>query len=327
MTFLPSMRALYRRWPLSLLVALAPLCMSAPAAAQDASVKVDPYSAWWTGSLASAHGHTMPVGHTVVEPYLIYSIPLTANPTHTFVPLVVATAGITDAFDFQLLAQGVYQAQGKVTSTQLGDTSLRLGYQMLEDRHNGDWIPDLMFFARETFPTGRYDQLDPARKGTDASGSGAYTTSLGINIQKVVLPSDQHQLRLRLNMSFQIRSGVPIRGLSSYGGSPDTAGDVYPGKSFNLLVAAEYHFTKNWVAALDLGYSYTGPDAFVASPGAAASGPAAAVGGGRRDRVSFAPALEYNFNDNIGIIGGVAIDVGRNVTTALSPQLALNVFH
>ena len=225
MRFPPYRQFFSYRWLSPLLVALAPLCVAAPAAAADAPAKVDPYSAWWTGSLLSSHGHTVPSGHVVVEPYLIYALPLKDSPTHTLVPLVVTTAGLTDTMDLQLLFQDIYQIQGGESSNQIGDTSVRLAFQMLEDRHDGGWVPDLMFFARESFPTGRYEQLDPELKGTDASGSGAYATSLGVNVQKVLLPSDLHQLRLRLNLSFQFPSGVAVRGLSSYGGSAETAGD------------------------------------------------------------------------------------------------------
>lgn len=219
--------------------------MQTAAAAADTN-QVDPYDAWWTGSLLSAYGRTLRPGHVVVEPYLIYSAPLKENPTHTLVPLIAAGAGITDAFDIQFILQGVFQAQGGASSTQIGDTSVRLGFQMLEDRHDGSWFPDLMFTVRETIPTGRYDQLDPNLRGTDASGSGAFTTSFGANVQKIFLPSNLHPLRMRLNLLFQFPSRASLQ-----------TGNVYPGKTVSALVSGEYHLTQQWVAALDLAYAHT----------------------------------------------------------------------
>ncbi len=288
MSFLQRHHALSRRWALSLLVALSPLCMQTAAAAADTN-QVDPYDAWWTGSLLSAYGRTLRPGHVVVEPYLIYSAPLKENPTHTLVPLIAAGAGITDAFDIQFILQGVFQAQGGASSTQIGDTSVRLGFQMLEDRHDGSWFPDLMFTVRETIPTGRYDQLDPNLRGTDASGSGAFTTSFGANVQKIFLPSNLHPLRMRLNLLFQFPSRASLQ-----------TGNVYPGKTVSALVSGEYHLTQQWVAALDLAYAHT----TLAAAAAPDSDTAATVEGSNRDRFTVAPAIEYNFTPQSASSGG-----------------------
>lgn len=297
------------------------------AKAADAVAEVDPYSAWWTGPLLSPYGHTVPAGHIVVEPYLIYAVPLKENSTRTFNPLIGASAGLTNTVDLQFIVQAAHQARGDVSSLQIGDTSVRLALQMLEDPHNDGWGMDLMFFIRETFPTGRSEQLDPKLNGVDASGSGAYTTSFGVNAQKVFLPTKLHPLRLRLNLTFQFPSSVPVRGMNSYGGDAQTVGDVYPGKGISTMVGAEYHLTQNWVAALDLGYAHGTPDAFVNGAGPDVSPAALAVGGPSRDRFTAAPAIEYAFNGDVGIVGGFSVDVGRNVTTTISPMLAVVVYH
>lgn len=314
-----------RQWLLSLLVALAPLCLSAPAAAAGVPNE-ELYSAWWTGSLLASPGRTLPFGHSLVEPYLIFSKPLAPDSGYAFQSLAVVQAGIGEKFDLQLLLQGAHQAGGGASSTQLGDTRVQLAFQLV-DAEKGAWIPDLLFFVRETFPTGRYDQLDPKRKGTDASGGGAFSTGFGANLQKVVLMPNLHPLRLRLNLAFQVPNRVAIRGLSVYNSTPETTGDVFPGKSFSALIAGEYHLTERWVVALDLNYAHGNADSFVGDAGTTADGRPVAVGNSSRDRFTFAPAIEYNFTGDVGVVGGFSMDVGRNVSTAISPTIAINIFH
>ena len=46
------------------------------------------------------------------------------------------------------------------------------------------------------------------------------------------------------------------------------------------------------------------------------------------EQISMAPALEYNFNANVGIIGGAWFSVaGRNSTQFISWVLALNIYN
>jgi hypothetical protein len=311
-------------WVPCVLVGVPLLFRAAPAEAADDTRKAQAYSAWWTGSLLSAHGHVVAQGHTLVEPYLIYSQPWKANPTRSLQLLVVAEAGLADRLDLQIVLQGGHQFKGSASSVQLSDTRVRLAFQVLE-AENGRWVPDLMFFVRQIFPTGRYDQLDPKLQGTDASGTGAYATGLGINLQKVVLLPNLHPLRMRVNLNFQAPGRVTFQSPSVYDGSSAATSHVYPGKTFSSVIAAEYHLTQRWVAALDLGYAHVGSDMLVASAGA--GGEPAAPANPSQDRFTFAPAMEYNFNGDVGIIAGCSVDLGRNVSATISPMIAVNIFH
>ncbi|APR99985.1 hypothetical protein BCY86_04275 [Pajaroellobacter abortibovis] len=292
----------------------------------------DPYSAWWTGTLFSVNGHTIPAGHVVVQPYLMASKKF-AQPNRIFSihPLFAAMAGITNGLDLQVIVHGSTTFAGNRSSTQLGDSALRLAFQLLE-ANNTNWHPDIMFFVKETFPTGNYDSLDPNLKWTDASGTGAYATTVSFNFQKIVLMPNQHPLRLRLNMNLQASSKAKARGASVYGTIAENAkGYAYPGENVLSIFGVEYHLTKRWVVALDLYHSYQASSRFRGNPG---------VRDDSRARTSelvtpyshtfgFAPALEYNFNVHLGIIGGCDISIfGRDQYSlaSLMPTIALTIY-
>lgn len=297
-----------------------------PVAPAPSAVK--PPSPWWTGSLLASPGHIIPVGNALVEPYLIYAQPLSPEPTRSLSTFIVAEAGLTRVLDIQVAVEGVYQMQGAVSSAELGGTSARLAFQLLEDEADTA-IPSVMFTVQESFPTGRYEHLDPALKGTDASGGGAYSTTIGLNAQKVFWPSAGMPLRLRLNLAASAPIGVPLAGPSVYGGSAQTQGTLFPGKGVRALVAGELHLTRSWVVALDVGYAHVGENTFVATtPVVTQPGqPAEQLGSPSRDSITVAPAVEYNFNGGIGLLGGLSIAGGRNVTTTLSPMIALNMVY
>ena len=49
---------------------------------------------------------------------------------------------------------------------------------------------------------------------------------------------------------------------------------------------------------------------------------------GRSEAFGFAPAVEYNFNANVGVLLGVrVIPGGHNVTRSVSPAIAINYVH
>ena len=94
-------------------------------------------------------------------------------------------------------------------------------------------------------------------------------------------------------------------------------------------LAGEYSLTRSWVLAMDLVYQH-GDSTRIAGmqpqlPGSGvlvnfeqASGASASLG--------FAPAIEYSWSGNAGVIGGVRIiPSGRNVTTSITPAVAINL--
>jgi hypothetical protein len=90
-------------------------------------------------------------------------------------------------------------------------------------------------------------------------------------------------------------------------------------------VGLEYSLTRNWVLATDVLNTYTNKTWFKGRPGVTASGEPAGIGMHSSNRISLAPAIEYNFSDLFGIIAGCWFTVaGRNSGDFVSGVIAFN---
>jgi hypothetical protein len=80
-------------------------------------------------------------------------------------------------------------------------------------------------------------------------------------------------------------------------------------------VSFEATLNQNWALALDSVYTQTNITEFFGIPGIAFTGTFADVGTPSSEQLSFAPAIEYNFSGNFGIITGCWFSaLGRNST-------------
>ena len=286
---------------------------------------------WMTGPLLAPSGHTLAAGHTNVEPYLFvtdsfgtYTRKWARHNTPTTItvnPTAVITQGLSRHFDFQAAIPYVYNHKSGQSSAFFADISTTLGYQLLE-QNKANWMPDLRLTLQETFPTGEYNDLNPAKKGTDATGAGSYQTSFGANFQKTWQFNSRY-LRSRLSFIYTIPSSIKLTGVDAYGGSAATNGTLTYGNKFVTDLGFEYTLTNNWVPALDIVYEVSGnKNSFSGTPGT--STPSKPGG----DQVALAPAMEYNFSQNLGIIAGVWFTVaGKNTADFVSGVFALNYYH
>ena len=88
---------------------------------------------------------------------------------------------------------------------------------------------------------------------------------------------------------------------------------MLPGKTFQGIVSFELSLTQNWVLALDNVYTHVDESRFYGTVGTDGTGAAASVGEPTSEQISFAPAIEYNFSGNFGIIVGAWVTGwGRN---------------
>ncbi|TAL63207.1 MAG: hypothetical protein EPN84_05330 [Legionella sp.] len=292
---------------------------------------------WFTGPLLAPAGHTIPKGHTNVEVYgldvettgrfdasghLIHTPlfrSLVANP--------IISHGLTDWMDVQFIVPYVYNHTRNVSSHRLADVSAVVGLQVLEQKES-KWKPNLRFAITETFPTGRFEYLNPDLAGTDATGLGSYETQLALNFQLLheVLPG--HYLRTRLSLTRLYSSRVRVHGLNSYGGAVDTSGTIATGTENDADLAFEFTLDKHWVAVME-GYISEGQSTRfdgILSIGNI-GGPTVTIGSDRFYEEALAPALEYNFNENIGLIGGLWFPItGKNTSNYMAFILALNAF-
>lgn len=249
----------------------------------------------------------------------------------------------------------------------IGDTAIELGYQVLT-QGNSHWRPNFRVALIELFPTGRYNQLNPTLLATDATGSGSYQTSVGLNFDLLTqFSGTEHYLKTSGSITAIYANSVKLRGDNIYGGAQNTRGRINPGNAIVLDLAAEYTLTQNWVAVLEsfvlaqqasdfsgeLGSNPSSFKTLITSnirrrgssltpeqliddnravfqsnhirPSNRNIGSGQDIGNGNLYELSLAPAIEYNFSENIGIIGGCWFTVeGANTPYFFSSVIQLD---
>ena len=291
---------------------------------------------WYTGPLLAPAGQTIPLGHANVEVYgfstsrttifdnkgkKIHVPRLTNLQTN---PLL--SYGLADKVDVQLSVPFTKNHTQGRTGKHIGDTSILLGFQALKQQ-SGSIRPDLRITLQQIIPTGRFDYLNPTDKGVGATGGGGYQNAINLNFQELTQFSELHYLRTRLSLSYLYGFPHAVHGSSAIGGGVDTHGVDKPNGLVSADLAGEYSLTQNWVGVMELYYMYHQPGSFKGTAGFDDDGNLAIVGTPKIDLLSLAPAIEYNFSANYGIIAGVWFAVqGKNAPVFTSTVIAFNAY-
>jgi hypothetical protein len=288
------------------------------------------FNPWYTGPLLAPSATLISPGSYNIQPYLFvnwnygkYQQSGKMERTPMFFQLYpqnIFQFGITDWMEGLITLKAQYNKESHRSYADFADLPVGLGFQLLAE---GPYKPAILLSLQEVFPTGNYQKLNPTKNGIDATGAGAYTTNIYLNFSKCIwwwwLA---HPMNFRLSLEYSIPSHVSVKGFNAYGGGYDTAGKVHPGQTFSADFGYEFSFTQNWALALDIVYNYTFKTRFYGYPGRVSSDPQAAlasVGGPYNDQLSLAPAIEYNWNENLGVIVGTWFTVwGRNSTAFAS---------
>ena len=273
--------------------------------------------AWWTGPLLAANAGTLPAGHVLFEPYLydVISPHSNAYRSRSYVEYGATdrlTVGAIPIFGYNAVDGGPNSV-----GPELSDLTLQAQYR-LTTWAKGGWIPTLSAVLKESLPVGRYDRLGD--HPNDGLGSGSYATTASLYSQSLFWMPNGRIVRMRFNVEETVSAEAPVHGVSVYGTSEGFNGHVRPGNNLYLNAAWEYSITQRWVLAFDAAYSDTantrliGPD-FIANLGPSRN-------------FAFAPAIEYNWREDIGVIVGMrAIPAGRNTPGSITPAVALNLFY
>lgn len=279
------------------------------------------FNPWYTGPLITPGASMVPVGKGFVQPYLFVidnyaaynsnrkSVSLTSKKIELQAPAIIQ-AGITDSFDITVGFGGFANWQAGEFGGGWGDMTVEPGFSINKET---PWTPEAKVVITQNFPTGKYQNLSFNGLGLNATGSGAWSTSVGFIIAKVILWKTKHPMNMRLFMGYQRSPDVDVQNFNAYGGGRGTRGTVSPGDKFSVDFGYEYSFNQKWVFATDIVYTTTKSTTFRGTRGVADDGTPAVVGGPSSDNLSLSPALEYNFNSNIGLIAGAWFSVyGRN---------------
>lgn len=296
------------------------------------SVYADP---WFTGPLLAPAGKTIPKGHINFEPYVFYTENLGQFNRHwrlshsphsdniQFLPIF--SYGLTDRMDFQFSIPYVRNRNRTQTSDYIGDTGLLLGFQVMEQQES-KWRPNLRITLQQILPTGRYERLNPLYLGTDSTGLGSYQNALGLNFQHL-MPIYDFYLRTRFCLNFVHAQSVNIHGLSSYGGTVNTKGQIDPGNLMSADLAGELSITQHLVLVMEGYYFNRGNTHFTGLVGLNPLGVPGTIGHDDIQEFSMAPAIEYNFTSNYGIIAGAWFSTkGKDAPDFISTVIAFNAF-
>ncbi|HSX03308.1 MAG TPA: hypothetical protein VLG76_01115 [Rhabdochlamydiaceae bacterium] len=291
------------------------------------------FNPWYTGPLLTPSYHVVPAGLYNLQPYLFVTDNYAAFDKNgrahdtpdkiqtKFVP--VFQFGITPWMNGIVQPQFIWVSQSGHHASRFGDTSVGVLVQLIAETTYG---PGLTVSVQESLPSGKYQRLNPKKGGVDGVGSGSYQTTFGLLFGKLVwweIP--QHPMRFRAAFTYQISSRVEVHDFNSYGGGFGTKGKVHPGGNLAVDIGYEYSFTQRWVFATDFIYTFAFKTTFSGRPGVTATGTPAAVGGPFNDQISLAPAIEYNWSENLGVIAGVWFSPwGRNTSEFVSGVFSVN---
>jgi len=304
---------------------------------QELNFKAPP--PWFTGPLFTPSGHVTPKGHIDIEPYIFarhftgqydahwhsHSVQPT---TWSYISRNVLQIGILNGVELRMVPQVFYKTTKGASSVQFGDLLAGFGFQLVTEKAH-KWYPSLKFSLFEIFPTGKYQHGNPSKMGTDLVGEGAFNTRLRLSSSKLFYIQGRHYLKARFSVDYSFLTSRPVHGFNSYGGGYGTKGVVHSGNGLTVLSGYEFSLTQNWSLACDLIYRHFNAVRFSGYPGVTAKGGSVLAGVGRPSSEQFglAPAIEYNWSANLGIIGGVWFSVaGRNTSEFLSGVIALNYF-
>ena len=314
---------------LALLSSLAIQTVHAEDVQKNSAVGIDPY---YTGSLLSPSPAISTQGLLAFEPYVLYTRnPGNFGPRGGLAPVVnEATAlqtftlikyGVTDSLSFEMLPQSSwnFSHSGFDSGSQFSDLPVELEYLLTrQDKKTGK--PSVTVSAGLVFPTGRYQNLFGK---FDGSGTGAVRMRVGALAQSLLYGESQHPIRIRAYASGVVPlTSTSIQGFSTYGTDGQFNGTGYAAATGAVGASVEYSVTQKLVFALDAVYGFSRSTIVI---GRESNGTLANARSGPSQNLQFAPAIEYSFNDNFGIIAGVAIAVeGENTSQVVQPQIAFN---
>jgi len=281
--------------------------------------------AWWTGPMLAPNATTLPRGHFLIEPYLYDVVGAHSN---GFGSLTYVNYGLVDKLTVGLIpTAGFNQVSNGPSSSGvgMGDLTIQAQYRLTKF-HEGSWVPTSSVTVQEALPTGKYDRL--GNRPSDGLGSGAYTTTLALYTQTYFWLPNRRILRMRFNASQSFSRSVNVEDVSVYGTDAGFRGQAKPGSSSYVDASWEYSVTRRWVLALDATYRHTWN---TRTSGYNISDPkpdSIQLNSGSTDAFGFAPAIEYSWKPNLGVLLGTrVIPASHNTNATVTPAVAINFVH
>lgn len=291
---------------------------------------------WFTGPLLTPASHVIPYGHVNIEPYEYVTTNFGAyNPhwnTHStpnlynLITQTIFQIGLPANFDIAFAPQWTWNHMEGASHWVFNDMPLGFDYQLFS-RPPESWIPTIKLAVHINLPWGKYQKLNPHARGTDIGGSGSWAPSAGLVMSHLVHITGPMFFAPRFNIQYTVPTPVPVKGYNAYGGGYHTRGTVFPGQNLTCLFGCELSLTQNWTLATDIQYQHVNKTRFKGHRGNTANVPNV-IGGPSSELFALAPAIEYNWSANYGVIAGAWFSVGgRNTEEFASGVIAINIYH
>ncbi len=137
---------------------------------------------------------------------------------------------------------------------------------------------------------------------------------------------------MRLNVSPAFSNNVNVEDVSIYGTGAGFRGHANPGSSFLVDVSWEYSLTRRWVLALDATYRHNGNTRVtgynILDPNSVQNPSSIRLDSGSSEAFGFAPAIEYSWRPNLGVLLGTrVIPAAHNTHATITPAVAINFVH
>lgn len=133
---------------------------------------------------------------------------------------------------------------------------------------------------------------------------------------------------MRFNVAPAFSRSVNVQDVSVYGTATGFRAHAKPGSSVFVDASWEYSLTRGWVLALDATYRYADNTAVTGHNVLDPTQPSIHLNSGTSDAFGLAPAVEYNWKRNLGVLVGVRlIPAGRNTPVTITPAVAINFVH
>lgn len=288
---------------------------------------------WFTGPLLTPTANVVPKGHYNIQSYVFLTNTYghydanwkKQSMPHLFIGSFVVDVqfGLSKICDFQFNPILLYKHQENIQAWAFGDIPISLGFQLYKSIPTR---PTIKLRLLANLPTGKYQNLNLNKKGLDAGGLGGYFPGISLVMGRTFQMGCSQFLATRLNLSYHFPTPVHVKGLNAYGGGPQTKGSVFPGQFFVSLLGLEWSFTQHFVLACDVEYAHFNKTRFKGKKGHL-NGIPHLIGSSSKEQLSLAPAIEYNFNQNIGIIAGCWFTMaGRNIPAFASGIISLNIY-
>ncbi len=291
---------------------------------------------WLTGPLIAPSAHVIPLGCVNFEPYL-FAQAFTGSYNGDWKTVKSPTlwqtyfqpnfqAGIAPGTDITFIPTVFWNYRHHQASWAFGDILFGFDFQLYIANQNS-WLPSIKLSVKENFPTGKYRNLNPKKLATDDGGIGTWATVFGLVFGNLYHISSVYYFNYRLALNYTLPAPVRLTEFNFYGGGYGTDARFFPPQNFQVDLGFECTLSQNWCFAMDLIGYWATKGRFTGSPGVNAVGMPATLGRGSQAQYSLAPAIEYNWNADIGLIAGCWFTIaGRDSPVFTNGIIALNYY-